>query len=222
MSNVQLSYDDFNESFKNVKSFEDFEKINKSGNRFYLKTGLEIEQYVKFLLSTLNKTKLTKNADVLINSAAEMIDEVSNKLRVSAAYLEYLIDLYNDGQLIETKKLKEEKLFDVSWAALNLVNKDIFTDLTSLNVKKVDTFTDVDSLKSYLQDGVVEFKYKKINGDIKSTKGTTNMSIIPADKHPNEPTLGKIVYSHLDETVKYYDLNANDWRSFRKENLILS
>jgi hypothetical protein len=67
-----------------------------------------------------------------------------------------------------------------------------------------------------LQLGKVHLQFKKVNGELRNMFGTLNSEYIPEDKIPEE---GKERKSN-EEIVVLFDLEVNDWRSFRTENLI--
>lgn len=71
-----------------------------------------------------------------------------------------------------------------------------------------------EDLKKLLREGEVEFEYKKLNGQTRPARGTLKMDMIPEEAHP---TTGKPV---IPNSINYYDLDKNAWRSFRIENLI--
>ena len=61
-----------------------------------------------------------------------------------------------------------------------------------------------------MRSGVVQFSYEKIDGTLRKAKGTLRgvSSII------------KGTGTETPKTVKYYDTEAANWRSFKIENLI--
>lgn len=67
-----------------------------------------------------------------------------------------------------------------------------------------------------LGDGVVDLQFKKVNGDLRNMRGTRNLDLIPEDKHPK----GEGTIRESDTTVTLFDLEVEDWRSFRVENLV--
>jgi len=71
------------------------------------------------------------------------------------------------------------------------------------------------NFKNALHKGVVEFKYKKKNGEIRSAKGTLNIEVMGEDNAPKGTG-----YEIVDDNIRYYDLNSEGWRSFIPENLI--
>lgn len=78
------------------------------------------------------------------------------------------------------------------------------------------TVEEIKNFKKKLHEGVVEFKYAKVNGDERTARGTLHETTITEDggSMPN----GTMNVSF--DTIRYYDLNSNGWRSFRHENFI--
>lgn len=61
-----------------------------------------------------------------------------------------------------------------------------------------------------LAEGPVEFAYRKKSGELRIAKGTTNLSYIPEESHPQgyERTIKR------PDNKPYWDLNSNGWRAF--------
>ena len=73
----------------------------------------------------------------------------------------------------------------------------------------------INEFKKALHNGVVEFKYTKKNGEVRTAKGTLNIDIMGEDNAPKGTS-----YDIVDTNIRYYDLNSEGWRSFITENLI--
>ena len=73
----------------------------------------------------------------------------------------------------------------------------------------------IDKFKKALHKGIVEFKYKKKNGDERIAKGTLNEDIIGKENLPKGTG-----YEITDTNIRYYDLNSEGWRSFLVENFV--
>lgn len=73
----------------------------------------------------------------------------------------------------------------------------------------------IEDFKKALHNGVVEFKYKKKNGDERVAKGTLNVEVMGEENSPKGTG-----YDIVDTNIRYYDLNSEGWRSFVTENLI--
>lgn len=67
-------------------------------------------------------------------------------------------------------------------------------------------------LKKAMQNGIVEFHYEKGDGSIRQAFGTLNTDIVPA----LNGTQKKRAYN----VQTYFDMERNDWRSFKKINLL--
>lgn len=76
--------------------------------------------------------------------------------------------------------------------------------------------TDIKKFKEELWKREVSFSYKKKNGEERTAKGTLNVDIYGDENKPN----GNSNYTTPDNTVRYYDLNSEGWRSFITENFI--
>ena len=81
---------------------------------------------------------------------------------------------------------------------------------------KMEKFeVNINDFKNALHKGVVNFKYKKKNGEIRDAKGTLNIDVMGEDNAPKGTG-----YDIVDTNIRYYDLNSEGWRSFIAENLI--
>ena len=69
--------------------------------------------------------------------------------------------------------------------------------------------------KNALHKRVVEFEYKKKNGEIRTAHGTLNLDIMGTDNAP-KGTGGEV----SDNVIRYFDMDSNGWRSFIIENFI--
>ena len=67
-----------------------------------------------------------------------------------------------------------------------------------------------------LRKGIVNLQFTKVNGDLRNMIGTLSRDVIPEDKIPAE---GK-ERPENEALIVLYDLEVNDWRSLRTENLI--
>ena len=73
----------------------------------------------------------------------------------------------------------------------------------------------VNGLKQELNKREVKFSYLKKDGSVREARGTLHSEIYGKD---NEPTgSGRII---PENQIRYYDLDAQGWRSFLSENLI--
>ena len=74
----------------------------------------------------------------------------------------------------------------------------------------------IDKFKRALHQRIIEFTYKKKNGDIRNAHGTTNINLIGQENSPKSID-GK---TGPDNQIRYYDTDYNGWRSFLIENFI--
>lgn len=75
--------------------------------------------------------------------------------------------------------------------------------------------TNINAFKKALQEGKVEFKYTKKNGDERKAIGTLNVQVMGEENSPKGTG-----YEITDTNIRYYDLNSEGWRSFVVDNLI--
>lgn len=78
------------------------------------------------------------------------------------------------------------------------------------------TVEEIKNFKKKLHEGVVEFKYNKVNGEERTARGTLHETAITEDGG----SMPKGSMNVSEESIRYYDLNSNGWRSFRVENFI--
>ena len=73
----------------------------------------------------------------------------------------------------------------------------------------------ITNFKNALHKGIVEFKYKKKNGDIRTAHGTLNIDLIGEANAPKGTG-----YEVSDNIIRYYDTDSEGWRSFIVDNFI--
>lgn len=73
----------------------------------------------------------------------------------------------------------------------------------------------VNGLKQELYKREVKFSYLKKDGSVREARGTLNSEVYGKD---NEPTGSVRIIP--ENQIRYYDLDAQGWRSFLSENLI--
>jgi hypothetical protein len=70
-------------------------------------------------------------------------------------------------------------------------------------------------MKQRLSTAIVNFSFTKVSdGTTRIAKGTRDLGLIPSSKHPKKESAPKST-----NVVNYFDLGANDWRSFDISNL---
>ena len=67
-----------------------------------------------------------------------------------------------------------------------------------------------------LRQGIVDLQFKKVNGDLRNMRGTRNLEMVPEEKHPKTEDKR----DQNETIVVLFDLEVEDWRSFRIENLV--
>lgn len=76
------------------------------------------------------------------------------------------------------------------------------------------------ALRSLLSSNVVSMKFTKVNGEVRTMRCTTDLTLIPSDHRPkgvlNEGG-EKVVQT---SQMRVYDVDAKGWRSFKLENVI--
>ena len=70
-------------------------------------------------------------------------------------------------------------------------------------------------LKQELRKREVKFSYWKKDGSVREARGTLNSEIYGKDNEPSGS--GRVV---PENQVRYFDIDAQGWRSFLAENLI--
>ena len=73
----------------------------------------------------------------------------------------------------------------------------------------------VNGLKQELHKREVKFRYLKKDGSVREARGTLNSEVYGKD---NEPSGSSRIIP--ENQIRYYDLDAQGWRSFLSENLI--
>lgn len=67
-------------------------------------------------------------------------------------------------------------------------------------------------LKAAMKNGIVQFFFLKVSGEIRQAFGTLKESLLPATQGTGRKA---------NETVQvYYDCDREEWRSFKKCNLV--
>ena len=77
-----------------------------------------------------------------------------------------------------------------------------------------------ESFRAQLRTGVYRFSYFKEDGSIREARGTLDLSRIPAEHQPKPLSGAPDVRPESYETFRYYDIDAEGWRSFRLDNFI--
>ena len=64
-----------------------------------------------------------------------------------------------------------------------------------------------EELKRALSQRVVQFAFRKLDGSLRTAVGTTNLSNVPVDHHPQG------VRESSPKVVVYFDIEKKEWRS---------
>lgn len=100
----------------------------------------------------------------------------------------------------------KEKMRQVMNMAWTLVKKGAYTMSEALKIAWRNF-----KLKAKLTSGIVSFTYTKLDGSIRHAMGTINVTLVP-------PVHGVKKTDNL--TQVYFDTEKNQWRSFKKFNLV--
>lgn len=73
----------------------------------------------------------------------------------------------------------------------------------------------IEKFKKALHKGIVEFEYKKKNGETRTAHGTLNVLIMGEENAPKGTG-----YEVSDDIIRYFDIDSCGWRSFIIENFI--
>ena len=75
-----------------------------------------------------------------------------------------------------------------------------------------------EDFRTKLRTGVWRFSFFKLDGSIREARGTLSPLLIPADKLPSSgASLDK---EKSSSSFPYFDLDKQEWRSFRLDNFI--
>ena len=66
-----------------------------------------------------------------------------------------------------------------------------------------------EKLQEMLREGVVVFTFKKLDGTMRASMGTTKLDQIPEDQVPNGN-------GNVGNKVSFFDLEKKEWRSVSK------
>lgn len=77
-------------------------------------------------------------------------------------------------------------------------------------------------LKTLLSEGIVEFTFKKKNGEIRTAKGSRNVSVLMATSESGFTEVNKPNSSRVEspEVCNYWDFEKQAWRCARLDSII--
>lgn len=78
------------------------------------------------------------------------------------------------------------------------------------------------TLRSLLAHYIVRFTFRKVDGTIRNAVGTRNLALAQAYLQTKPETRGFVIPTPKGEEqpYSYYDIEKNEWRSYKPENLI--
>jgi len=65
----------------------------------------------------------------------------------------------------------------------------------------------INELRTALKSSVINFKFTKLNGDVREAKGTTNGNLIPEEYRSNSTS------KQSDKVLTYFDFTVNGYRN---------
>jgi len=76
-----------------------------------------------------------------------------------------------------------------------------------------------DEIVNTLRESVVNLSFTKVkDGEVRNMKATLVSDMIPADKMPKTDANANLEKNQV--AVRVFDLDLNDWRSFRVDSLL--
>lgn len=76
-----------------------------------------------------------------------------------------------------------------------------------------------DEMATTLREGVADLSFEKVkDGQIREMRATLNPDLIPEDKMPKGGSVDQSAGS--DTALRVFDLDLNEWRSFRIDKVI--
>lgn len=72
-----------------------------------------------------------------------------------------------------------------------------------------------EEFKQYLKTGIIDFTYRKVNGEIRNARGTTDMKYI--EERGGAPN--GTGYDAPSYILRYWDVNSEGWRSCKIDNI---
>lgn len=152
------------------------------------------------------------------NDAVKALEEYDSQYRIDdnihgdEEYL-YLVDL--DNKTITCYEVWKNGYTN---ASMNIMDSDHveYVHLMSSGKTVEDTETFANELRKKLHEGIVSFKYRKVNGDERSAVGTLKMDVLEKyDAVPNGPSTNE-----RPDYIRYFDMNSEGWRSFKADHLL--
>ena len=154
-----------------------------------------------------------------VNKAVQELENYNSQYRHNSygihgdeEYL-YLVDL--DAKTITCYEVLK---YDYENASMSIMDAEHIEYVHNMsNGKSADeTEAFADELRTKLHEGIVSFKYRKVNGDERTAVGTLKLDVLK--KYNAMPTV--TLQQSSNDCIRYYDLNSEGWRSCKIENLL--
>ena len=115
------------------------------------------------------------------------------------------------GVPLQDEIYKTIDIYDPRW------NFGLDTTIKENEMEPTALRTHRDSMRYELSQGLCEVTFTKINGDERVMTCTTDLGAIPEGNRPKGT--GKEIKDQT--TISVWDINAEGWRSFKSENVII-
>lgn len=126
---------------------------------------------------------------------------------------EYEYHVYQDRVVVrDCYGSKGHALFNGSWEkfAAWCAKPDVDED------EGIDSADAYETIGEALVAGPVTIEFTKVDGTKRTMRATLNLDLIPEDKHPS----GVVVTVKNPDVKHVFDLDKNEWRSYRVANLL--
>ena len=77
----------------------------------------------------------------------------------------------------------------------------------------------IPDLRKALNEGIVLFQFQKIDGSLRSARGTTCPDLVPTDDTPKGKRTPEQQALYERTTVAFYDIDRKAWRSMRIDTI---
>ena len=174
------------------------------------------------------RNRISNTAKQIKRIQSDLIDLESSDISSSDRYDEQPIacGLDKDGKIwvgrfseYPTTTAENDDMDESSFLSQNSLNED--GQRIEIKTKEGDNISSrYERFSSYkfkqaLNNGIVHFTYRKVNGKMRDAYGTTNIRILQQN-HCKMQTDRRYNNRH---NIRYYDMFAKGWRSFKPNNL---
>ena len=77
----------------------------------------------------------------------------------------------------------------------------------------------IPDLRKALHEGIVLFQFQKIDGTLRSARGTTCPDLVPTPDTPQGKRTPEQQAAYERQTVTFYDIDKKAWRSMRIDTI---